>query len=977
MERPGQREEKRPSNRVGEARPSGGVMKMDKLAKYSLFSRQEDDNKENRKDISNLCIDGKGGNIRYRGGGVPSPPKSKNTASKGSVQTLVPKDVPPLSSAPRSRPHLLSFVQSKSSYKNNQPRSREKPSSQTKTLDSVQAGIDTNQERTDNKSFSGNNRDRPTPEREENGMAAHRKSYSMSTVKMPRVPEVNIYADTHASKLADNVSSDHLSNNPDPRVNKFDPSDQDRAHSSNTNKTGLSPTPKAYLVDSLRKVYIGDSGLKRNRSQLRVDDIQDMFPSENRLIESARKGMLSKQGDFSFSDEKPHRNPGTTTGLANPPQQPSLPTPSTLPRRLDFTDNPTPNSRSFVINHDGSEKKQNVAVHADKIIAQKRPLNSVDFVSIKNNLRMKRKGGEGVVESTGGNNNHVDNDLYIFNKTLDGRQGELSAGGWTRENLQKKLSRGGTFTINEDSQGVSLQLVGMMNDGLRLGKVDLDVIKQYWKNLDHSPLSLLNMDLHSANSLSLSRAIKIERWSVAALLHSQASPEHPGVPILSDLFPRILKILRMAGRISVCLSSTVEEGEERTFTSEELFDMLDMHTDKAIGLLAKVIDSFGEIYKKEFKAFLANIDGYSLAKSTHLAQQCFSIEFSKIGVFMGVKEKQSQARVLTVESMRLLGLVPGSSPENERLNKTSGQGGFREPSEGKYSPSLAKLKVKSPRNEPTQGVNRPVTGLASRGSPFKSPADEEIDQDELDDLRKLVLDSAEKKSSAPTPGPVQDSPDPPKANNRKFDLNPEFLFQPIDADLLTFPVILPPKTCSQEYTLVVDLDETLVHYDNDKKLFYVRPYTRHFLRELSKHYEIVVFTAAMKDYTDYILQKVDIEQTISHKLYREHTTLVDGIFIKDLSKLGRDLSKTVIIDNNPKSFQLHPSNGVYIRTWKNDPADKALLRLSTILSDIASRKFPDVRLALKKLKDKMMTIFATEGRLPEEVKLSSEYSSIQ
>ena len=53
------------------------------------------------------------------------------------------------------------------------------------------------------------------------------------------------------------------------------------------------------------------------------------------------------------------------------------------------------------------------------------------------------------------------------------------------------------------------------------------------------------------------------------------------------------------------------------------------------------------------------------------------------------------------------------------------------------------------------------------------------------------------------------------------------------------------------------------------------------------------------------------------------------------------------------------------------------MRLATVLADIAVKGFPDIRLALKKLKDKMMNIFAQEGRLPAEITLSSEYTSLQ
>jgi CTD small phosphatase-like protein 2 len=41
------------------------------------------------------------------------------------------------------------------------------------------------------------------------------------------------------------------------------------------------------------------------------------------------------------------------------------------------------------------------------------------------------------------------------------------------------------------------------------------------------------------------------------------------------------------------------------------------------------------------------------------------------------------------------------------------------------------------------------------------------------------------------------------------------------------------------------MDETLIHY-NDEGFYLVRPGVPQFLEEMSKHYELIIFTAARK-----------------------------------------------------------------------------------------------------------------------------------
>lgn len=60
-----------------------------------------------------------------------------------------------------------------------------------------------------------------------------------------------------------------------------------------------------------------------------------------------------------------------------------------------------------------------------------------------------------------------------------------------------------------------------------------------------------------------------------------------------------------------------------------------------------------------------------------------------------------------------------------------------------------------------------------------------------------------------------------------------------------------------EYTLVLDLDETLIHFDPKIRSYRPRPGALKFLLEMSKYYELVVFTAGLKDYADWIINDMD------------------------------------------------------------------------------------------------------------------------
>ena len=154
-------------------------------------------------------------------------------------------------------------------------------------------------------------------------------------------------------------------------------------------------------------------------------------------------------------------------------------------------------------------------------------------------------------------------------------------------------------------------------------------------------------------------------------------------------------------------------------------------------------------------------------------------------------------------------------------------------------------------------------------------------------------------------------------------------------------------------TIVLDLDKTLIYCDDEEDENYeeeedeekeeevkneiiLRPGLYEFLDSLMKlKCELIIFTSSKKQKADEYINKIEKNKKYFNKiLYRDYCTLIGAAYVKDISKLGRDLSKTIIIDNDLGCFYLQQENGILIKSFNGEKDDKNLFNLLNILQKI-------------------------------------------
>ncbi|CBH14243.1 hypothetical protein, conserved [Trypanosoma brucei gambiense DAL972] len=180
-----------------------------------------------------------------------------------------------------------------------------------------------------------------------------------------------------------------------------------------------------------------------------------------------------------------------------------------------------------------------------------------------------------------------------------------------------------------------------------------------------------------------------------------------------------------------------------------------------------------------------------------------------------------------------------------------------------------------------------------------------------------------------------------------------------------WPLPLPPQQPRDtgKPTLVLDIDETLIHTvgmrnegsDSVSFSFFLRPHAKEFLAEVRELYEVVFWTAGTASYCSAVMDALEVQvlqlprsfynidelrvearggistKNVNFYALSRTQTLQGHNYMKYLPMLGRPLNRVIMVDDNVRSFPLHPRNGVKIEPFL--PNERALSEYARIVTD--------------------------------------------
>ena len=186
-----------------------------------------------------------------------------------------------------------------------------------------------------------------------------------------------------------------------------------------------------------------------------------------------------------------------------------------------------------------------------------------------------------------------------------------------------------------------------------------------------------------------------------------------------------------------------------------------------------------------------------------------------------------------------------------------------------------------------------------------------------------------------------------------------------------FKDIIPPYIKSfskKKFSLILGLEGTLIYSKFDSNNSYyinkissinniieLRPGLIHFLSEMKKYFEIIIFSLFTQKIADYIINFIEKkEKYFEYRLYVQHATIIENEFIKEIKRIGRPIDKIIIVDNFSQNYKTNKKNAINIKSYfEKNCNDNTLIELEKILPKIINNG-NDVRNGIEKYRNEII-----------------------
>ena len=170
---------------------------------------------------------------------------------------------------------------------------------------------------------------------------------------------------------------------------------------------------------------------------------------------------------------------------------------------------------------------------------------------------------------------------------------------------------------------------------------------------------------------------------------------------------------------------------------------------------------------------------------------------------------------------------------------------------------------------------------------------------------------------------------------------------------IEIPYIKTPS--DKKYTLIIDLNKTLAFYNKNTNNVSLRNGLFSFLSMMKPYYELISFSCEPNEITESIIKDIESQKIyFDYHLTREHSILYENTLVKDISLIGRDASKIIVIDDDENCFKLNTENGIKISEYVgNNEFDNALFELKKILLLIYKNNYEDIREGIKEFSNEI------------------------